>query len=43
MSLAHNHGIRAGRRHLPPLVIAFAPVVVYMIVEVVAAGELVVR
>lgn len=37
MSFAHNHGIRAGRRHLRPLVVAFGLVVMFMIVEVVAA------
>lgn len=33
---AHTHGIRAGRRHLRPLTVAFVLVVVFMAVEFVA-------
>lgn len=36
MSAGHDHSIRAGRRHLKPLVIAFALVVVFMVVEAIA-------
>ncbi|MGD2100980.1 MAG: cation diffusion facilitator family transporter [Acidimicrobiia bacterium] len=43
MSTSHAHTVRAGRRHLRPLVIAFGLVVGFMVVEVVAglvAGSL---
>ena len=36
MSGEHDHTIRASRRHLKPLVVAFVLVVVFMIVEVIA-------
>lgn len=43
MSMSHTHSVRAGRRHLRPLGIAFGLVVGFMVVEVVAgllAGSL---